>query len=261
MDLFHLFKRFSPSLIIFLTPLALSPLILDGSSQESKCAFVVLLMTIYWATEPIPLAVTSLLPVILLPILGLSTSEQACAPYLKSANMLFLGCLTLALAIEKSNLHERIALKVLLKIGNQFQLIVLGFMLTTMFLSMWIVSTAAVAMMLPIADAILAQIFPAQIFPEIKQQQHLNQINLNSGMKLNGNSNGNSNGAVKSNDSPEKVTIPMNGMFVNEKTDNYDKAKLSKLLYLSIGYSATIGGVTTLTSNGPNMVMKFILEE
>lgn len=253
MDLLHLFKRFSPSLIIFLTPLALSPLIFNGS-QESKCAFVVLLMTVYWATEPIPLAVTSLLPVILLPILGLSTSEQACAPYMKSANMLFMGCLTLALAIEKSNLHERIALKVLLKIGNQFQLIVLGFMLTTMFLSMWIVSTAAVAMMLPIADAILAQIFPKN------KQQHLNQLNLNGGIKLNGNSNG----AVKSNDSPEKITIPVNGMFVNEKTDNYDKehkAKLSKLLYLSIGYSATIGGVTTLTSNGPNMVMKFVLEE
>ena len=248
MDLLDLFKRFSPSLIIFLAPLALSPLIFNGSSPESKCAFVVLLMTIYWATEPIPLAVTSLLPVILLPILGLSTSEQACAPYMKSANMLFMGCLTLALAIEKSNLHERIALKVLLKIGNQFQLIVLGFMLTTMFLSMWIVSTAAVAMMLPIADAILAQ-----IFPKIKQQ-HFNQLKLN----------GNSNGAIKSNDLPEKITIPMNGMFVNEMTDNYDKehkAKLSKLLYLSIGYSATIGGVTTLTSNGPNMVMKFVLEE
>jgi sodium-dependent dicarboxylate transporter 2/3/5 len=147
--------------------------------------------------------------------------------------MLFLGCLTLALAVEKSNLHQRIALKVLLSIGTQFQWLLLGFMLTTMFLSMWIVSTATVAMMLPIADEILAHLFP--------------KTNSDDNKKL-----------LISNECKSKLSVIID---FNDDFDSEKKNKLSKLLYLCIAYSATIGSSTTLTSNGPNLIMKFILEE
>jgi sodium-dependent dicarboxylate transporter 2/3/5 len=147
--------------------------------------------------------------------------------------MLFLGCLTLALAVEKSNLHQRIALKVLLSIGTQFQWLLLGFMLTTMFLSMWIVSTATVAMMLPIADEILAHLFP--------------KTNNDDNKKL-----------LISSECKSKLSVIID---FNDDFDSEKKNKLSKLLYLCIAYSATIGSSTTLTSNGPNLIMKFILEE
>lgn len=147
--------------------------------------------------------------------------------------MLFLGCLTLALGVEKSNLHQRIALKVLLSIGTQFQWILLGFMLTTMFLSMWIVSTATVAMMLPIADEILAHLFP--------------KTNNDDNKKL-----------LISSECKSKLSVIID---FNDDFDSEKKNKLSKLLYLCIAYSATIGSATTLTSNGPNLIMKFILEE
>lgn len=152
--------------------------------------------------------------------------------------MLFLGCLALALAVEKSNLHQRIALKVLVHVGTQFQWILLGFMLTTMFLSMWIVTTATVAMMLPIADEILANLFPNQSQSEDQKKLINCQI-------------------ISIDSSHPKIAT--NLAFSEEYSPK--RNKLSKLLYLSIAYSATVGGASTLTANGPNLIMKFILEE
>jgi sodium-dependent dicarboxylate transporter 2/3/5 len=80
--LVYFFNRWR-TLVLIITPLALLPLITHVSTPESRCFYVVLLMAIFWATEPIPLPVTALFPVVLLPLLGLSSTESACAPYLK----------------------------------------------------------------------------------------------------------------------------------------------------------------------------------
>ncbi|RWS18594.1 solute carrier family 13-like protein 2, partial [Leptotrombidium deliense] len=149
------------SLSIVLTPLILSPLLIFlYESKEARCGFMVLLMAVYWTLEPIPTPVTALLPVVLMPTLGLATTEDACKPYLQATNMLFLGCLMFAIAVENSNLHKRIALKILCFIGSDYKYLLLGFMLTTAFLGMWIINTAAAAMMLPIVDAVITEIFP-----------------------------------------------------------------------------------------------------
>lgn len=149
-----------PNLVLVVAPFALLPMIIgDEVTPESKCAYLVYLMAILWTFNPIPLAITSLLPIVLLPLLNLASTEVVCSAYLRGSNMLFFGCLALALAIEKSNLHQRIALRVLLGVRTEFTRILLGFMLTTMFFSMWIVSTATVALMLPIADEIFKNLF------------------------------------------------------------------------------------------------------
>ncbi|XP_054166011.1 Na(+)/citrate cotransporter-like, partial [Oppia nitens] len=225
--------------ILIITPIVLLPLLTTIATSESRCAYVVLIMAIFWATEPIPLPITALLPVILLPLLGLSTTEEACTPFLKSSNMLFLGCLALALAVERSNLHKRIALKVLLKVGTQFEWLLLGFMLTTMMLSMWIVSTATVAMMLPIADEILSHLFANNNTVEDNNKKLIQNYD-------------------KDNNKPTILTTVVT---IDEDFDRIKRNKLSKLLYLSIAYSATMGSVSTLTANGPNIVMKHLLEE
>ena len=115
---------------------------------------ILIWMLAWWLLETVPIAVTALLPVVLFPLFGISTMEQACAPYGDKYIFLFLGGFLLALALEKSNLHKRFSLSLVNLTGNNAQHIVLGFMLSSWFISMWISNTATTLMMFPIAMAV-----------------------------------------------------------------------------------------------------------
>jgi sodium-dependent dicarboxylate transporter 2/3/5 len=113
------------------------------------------LMAIWWMTEAIPLSATALLPIVLIPALTERTVGQATAPYASSIVFLFLGGFLIAIAMEKWNLHRRIALMTLVRVGVAPDRIVLGLMLATGFLSMWVSNTATTLMMLPIGLSVL----------------------------------------------------------------------------------------------------------
>lgn len=109
------------------------------------------LMAIWWGSEAVPIAITSLLPLAILPLMNLMPLKAVAAPYADPVVLLLLGGFIVALAIEKWNLHRRIALNVLVVSGARLKLLVAGFMLTTALLSMWISNTATSLMMAPIA--------------------------------------------------------------------------------------------------------------
>jgi sodium-dependent dicarboxylate transporter 2/3/5 len=138
-------------------PLLLAPLALHRD-PAARCAFTVLLMAVYWSLELLPLAVTALLPVVLLPGLGVLGTEPTCRLYMKGTDMFYLGSLMVALGVEEAGLHRRIALKALTYSGTEPASVMLGFMLPTAFLSMWISNAASTAMMVPILEAVLAEL-------------------------------------------------------------------------------------------------------
>lgn len=124
----------------------------------SKMAAIAVLMAIWWMTEAIPLAATSLVPLIFFPFTGLMRGDEIASAYINSVIFLFLGGFMLAIAMENSGLHKRIALRIILFFGGSINSIILGFMMSAAFLSMWISNTATAVMMLPIAMSIINKV-------------------------------------------------------------------------------------------------------
>lgn len=114
-------------------------------------------VAIWWVTEAVPIAVTAFLPIILFPLTGVLEIGKTTEAYAHKYIFLYLGGFMIAIAIEKWNLHKRIALNIINLIGSDISRIILGFMLATGFLSMWISNTATSVMMLPIGTAIVSQ--------------------------------------------------------------------------------------------------------
>lgn len=126
--------------------------------QVSLMAGVVVWMAIWWLTEAVPLAITSLLPVILLPLLGIADSKVVCSQYMDSIIFLFIGGFLLAFAIERWQLHHRMALKVLLLTGSTPTKLLVGIMLTAYLLSMWVSNTATVMILISAVSAAISQL-------------------------------------------------------------------------------------------------------
>uniref|UniRef100_A0A671MPW9 Solute carrier family 13 member 5-like n=1 Tax=Sinocyclocheilus anshuiensis TaxID=1608454 RepID=A0A671MPW9_9TELE len=194
--------------------------------QEASCAYVIILMAVYWCTEALPLAVTSLLPAVLFPMLGIMQSKMVCMQYLKDTNMLFVGGLMVAVAVEHWNLHKRIALRVLLIVGVRPALLMLGFMGVTAFLSMWISNTATTAMMVPIVQAVLEQLN--------KQETESSRMTCGEGR-------------------PQYIPYflvvlhMLDGSPEPKQNESAEKRLMAKGMTLCVCYAASIGGTATLT--------------
>ncbi|NHF61117.1 SLC13/DASS family transporter [Flavobacteriaceae bacterium TP-CH-4] len=141
-------------LLLFLVVL-LAPLPNGLPEEGQKTAAVAILMIIWWVSEAIPIYITAFLPVALFPFLGIMTSTETTKNYGHDYVLMLLGAFILAKGIENQRLHKRIALSTIKLLGTSKRHIILGFMLVTAFLSMWITNMAVVLIMLPIATALI----------------------------------------------------------------------------------------------------------
>lgn len=125
------------------------------SHAARACAAIVLWMAIWWFTEAVPIAVTSLLPIVLFPLFGVMESSDTLKEYANGTIFLFLGGFLIAAGIARWHLDRRIALLTIRIVGTKPQQIILGLLLSTSFISAWVSNTATAAMMVPIALAVL----------------------------------------------------------------------------------------------------------
>lgn len=140
----------SPILIFCLTDFS-------GSRQINAMAAIAVMMAIFWLSEAIPLAATALLPLILFPLFGIASSKATAAQFMNSTVFLLIGGFMIALAMQRWNLHKRIALNILVVTGDRPLALAGGFMLATACLSMWVSNTATTLLMLPIASAVIVR--------------------------------------------------------------------------------------------------------
>lgn len=130
-----------------------------GLSQSGNAVLAsTLWIAVWWILEVVPIAVTALLPIVLFPLLGIMDLGATTASFGHKYIFLYIGGFVLAIAMERWNLHRRIAMHIIFLIGTNIKRIILGFMIATAFLSMWVSNTATAVMMLPIALAIILQL-------------------------------------------------------------------------------------------------------
>ncbi len=162
--------------LLFLTMVLITPP--DGLEPEAWfVAATGILMAVWWVTEALPIPATALLPIILFPVLDVGSVADATQPFANPLIYLFMGGFIIALALEKTNLHKRIALNIVTLVGTRPTSIIIGFMIAAAFLSMWVSNTATAMMMLPIALSIIGLV-------EYKKDIKAGELQTNFGMVM-----------------------------------------------------------------------------
>ncbi|MEX5298137.1 DASS family sodium-coupled anion symporter [Kocuria sp. CPCC 205292] len=203
----------------------------DISADARVVAGVATLMAVWWMTESMPLSVTSLLPIVLFPVLTALEVSEVTAPYANPIVFLFLGGFLIAIAMQKWNLHRRIALLTLRRVGTHPRQIILGMMIATAFLSMWVSNTATTLMMLPIGLSVLTLVV---------------ENSKQAGTR------------AETEDMTEQIR---SGRAISDVIDDRDVRIFGVALVLSIAWAATIGGLGTLLGSPPNAIVAGYISE
>ncbi|KAH7959176.1 hypothetical protein HPB49_009145 [Dermacentor silvarum] len=211
---------------IFAVPLLLLPLPIYMGNKAGLSAYAMIWMAAYWTLEPIPLAVTALMPLVLFPLFGILGTAKTTTLYFNNIGFVLFGSLAVAAAVETSRLHQRLALKSLLRIGTSNRRILLGFMLVTMFMSMWIPNTASASIMTPIVVATLNQVH------------------------------GNSRSPSEDTESTEHREVSSEDAAVVQPQNDMRAGEMRRAMLLAVAYAANIGGTGSLIGTPPNLILQ-----
>lgn len=223
--LLRAFRIYWKTIFVVVYPLVLLPVFLCNNTAAMRCLYVVLLMAGYWVFEALPLPVTSLIPMVLFPLMGVLDSDKVSLCYLKETNMMFVGGLVIAIAVEHCHLHTRVALHVIKLVGCSPRRLNLGLVTVTMFVSMWISNTAATAMMIPIVEATLKAL----------EEQGIGEM-------------------YESNDLEEQQLAE------HMEQETKRPTKTTMCYFISTAYAANIGGLGCIIGSGTNLTFKGLYE-
>lgn len=212
-------------IVVFVVPLMFLPVMFVENTQAYRCMYLLLVMAVFWVTEALPLYVTSMIPIVAFPVMGIMDTDRTCRLYFKDTLVMFMGGIMIALAIEYSNLHKRVALRVIKIVGCSPRRLHFGLIFVTMLLSMWISNAACTAMMCPIIQAVLEEL----------QAQGLCKINR------------------------EPSQYQLVGKKTREDEPPYP-SKVTLCYYLGIAYASSMGGCGTIIGTATNLAFKEIYD-
>lgn len=206
----------------------------EQQAQKLAAMFAILSwICVWWMTEAVPVAITALLPLFLFPLLRISTADEVAKAYMNDTISLFLGSFILALAVQKYNCHKRLALKTLLAFGGEKmdpRFLLLGFCAGPAFVSMFMSNTATAVMMIPMAVGVVHK---------VQDNPHMDR-----------------NPKHEKAPSDEESVVECgetSSQFASKALSEYSKG-----VVLAVGYAVGVGGLTTLTGTGPNLVFSGI---
>ncbi|NXU47961.1 S13A1 protein, partial [Turnix velox] len=265
---FLAYRRF---LLIVLTPLLLLPLPLIIKTKEAECAYTLFVVAIFWLTEALPLGVSALLPAFMFPLFGIMESKEVATAYFKDFHLLLIGVICLATSIEKWNFHKRVALRMVMLVGVNPAWLTLGFMVSCGFLSMWLSNTSAAAMVMPIVEAVAQQIIRAETEadalemsccngstnPALELDENVGECQSNDLKEKRVNGYDNDVSVIvctteKENEKGKEQNLPPAETGKKSREDKY--SGVFKVMCLCVAYSATIGGLTTITGTSTNLI-------
>ncbi|XP_070553971.1 Na(+)/dicarboxylate cotransporter 3-like [Ptychodera flava] len=225
-------------LITLLTPLLLSPIPIVYKTALSKCLYILLLMLVYLLLESLPLAIVGLLPAVAFPLLGIMDAATLGKAYFSDQLLFIIGVLIISSAVERTDLHKRVVLRSLLLFGSNPYGLLLGTFIISGFLSMWLPNVAMMSMMLPIGQALGAEL-DRQMEEKNTDMEELGTV----GEK----------GEIIAN---QAVADDLKNVVIVEDSKKQEKERLTEsnrkkpiitsYLLLSMGYGNTIGGSATL---------------
>ncbi|XP_061406338.1 solute carrier family 13 member 1-like isoform X2 [Lethenteron reissneri] len=275
-------KTYKKLLIVVLVPLLALPLPIALPYSEAHCGYVLIITAVFWITEALPLPVTGFVPLFLFPLLGVAKSGDVAMQYFKDATFLYLGVMFIAAAIEYWNLHRRIALRMIMLVGLRPIWLMLGFMGTSAFLSMWINNSSTTAMMIPIVEAVLTTLLgakesvakgcedgathessgddkkdaePLPAKEDVATQGDFNVYEVSTSDVDDDDADGGAAGGVVVVD--KDLEADTNAASKESRRDDL----MARGLSLSIAYAANIGGVATLTGTSTNLVFVEQMEQ
>ncbi|KAM6137152.1 LOW QUALITY PROTEIN: solute carrier family 13 member 1 [Pterocles gutturalis] len=260
------YRRF---LLIVLTPLLLLPLPLIIKTKEAECAYTLFVVAIFWLTEALPLGVSALLPAFMFPLFGIM--EEVASAY--DFQLLLIGVICLATSIEQWNFHKRV-LKNGMLVGVNPAWLTLGFMVSCAFLSMWLSNTSAAAMVMPIVEAVAQQITKAEaeadalemscsngsINPALELDENIGECERSDWKEKEKQVNGYDNEVgstvctIEKENEKQKEEQNLPPAETGRKNRDDKDSGIFKVMCLCVAYSATIGGLTTITGTSTNLI-------